>query len=166
MVSPSQASAYNEEPVITSNSMLLYIFLFKRFFKCLFLREGGPRTPSRLWAVRTEPDTGSKDTNCEIVTWAEVRRLTNQGHLYALFAQIPSPQEKRPRFVPYFLPWGVGVLLFTVSTYISAFILSQGNYLQMPLSRGVPGHMLTEDRSCILVLFSIPCAQHGAWHIK
>ena len=32
---------------------------------------------SRLWAVSIEPDKGFKPTNCEIMTWAEVRGLTN-----------------------------------------------------------------------------------------
>ena len=32
---------------------------------------------SRLWAVNTEPDAGFELTDREIVTWAEVGRLTN-----------------------------------------------------------------------------------------
>ena len=32
---------------------------------------------SRLWAVSTEPNTGLELTNCEIMTWAEVGRLTD-----------------------------------------------------------------------------------------
>ena len=32
---------------------------------------------SRLWAVCTEPNTGHEPTNCEIMTWAEVWRLTD-----------------------------------------------------------------------------------------
>ena len=40
---------------------------------------------SRLWAARTESNTGLKLTNCEIMTWAEVRRLTNWA--------IQVPQE-------------------------------------------------------------------------
>ena len=32
---------------------------------------------SRLWAVSTEPDTGPKPTNCDIMTWAKARRLTD-----------------------------------------------------------------------------------------
>ena len=32
---------------------------------------------SRLWAVSTEPDAGLELTNCEIMTWAEVGRLTD-----------------------------------------------------------------------------------------
>ena len=42
-------------------------------------REGDTESEvgSRLWAVSTEPDAGLKLTNCEIVTWAEVGRLTD-----------------------------------------------------------------------------------------
>ena len=42
-------------------------------------REGDTEseTCSRLWAVSTEPDAGLEPTNCEIMTWAEVGRLTN-----------------------------------------------------------------------------------------
>ena len=32
---------------------------------------------SWLWAVNTEPDTGLELTDWEIMTWAEVRRLTD-----------------------------------------------------------------------------------------
>ena len=32
---------------------------------------------SRLWAVSTEPNAGLEITNCEILTWAKVRCLTN-----------------------------------------------------------------------------------------
>ena len=42
-------------------------------------REGDTEseTGSRLWAVSTEPDAGLKPTDREIMTWAEVRRLTD-----------------------------------------------------------------------------------------
>ena len=36
-----------------------------------------PEAGSRLRAVSTEPDAGLKPTNCEIITWAEVGRLTD-----------------------------------------------------------------------------------------
>ena len=36
-----------------------------------------PEASSRLWAVSTEPDTGLKITNHEIMTWAEVGLSTN-----------------------------------------------------------------------------------------
>ena len=42
-------------------------------------REGDTEseTGSRLWAVSTEPDTGLELTDREIMTWAEVGRLTD-----------------------------------------------------------------------------------------
>ena len=42
---------------------------------------------SRLWAVSTEPDVGLELTNREIMTWAEVGRLTDwatQAPLYLI----------------------------------------------------------------------------------
>ena len=35
------------------------------------------QTPGSLWAVGTQPDAGLELTNCEIMTWAEVGRLTD-----------------------------------------------------------------------------------------
>ena len=32
---------------------------------------------SRFWALSTEPNGGLELPNCEIMTWAKVRRLTN-----------------------------------------------------------------------------------------
>ena len=42
-------------------------------------REGGTESGagSRLWAVNTEPDAGFELSNCKIMTWAEVRCLTD-----------------------------------------------------------------------------------------
>ena len=42
-------------------------------------REGDieSKAGSRLWAVSTEPDVGLKLTECKIMTWAEVRALTD-----------------------------------------------------------------------------------------
>ena len=44
-------------------------------------REGDTEseTGSRLWAVSTEPDVGLELTDREIMTWAEVGRLTDQA---------------------------------------------------------------------------------------
>ena len=52
-------------------------------------REGDtePEAGSRLWAVITEPDVGLKLTNHEIVTWAEVGRLTHWA------TQVPHGPE-------------------------------------------------------------------------
>ena len=70
-----------------------HILIFYYYFLHLFLRDrvrqsesGGGAEPegdteseagSRLWAVSTEPDSGLKPTDREIMTWAEVRRSTN-----------------------------------------------------------------------------------------
>ena len=50
-------------------------------------REGDtePEAGSSLWAVSTEPDTGLKPMNHDIVTWAEVRRLTDWATQVPLF---------------------------------------------------------------------------------
>ena len=44
-------------------------------------REGDTESKagSRLWAVSTEPDAGLELTDCEIMTWVEVGRLTDQA---------------------------------------------------------------------------------------
>ena len=39
--------------------------------------ESESETGSRLWAVSTEPDAGLELTDREIMTWAEVGRLTD-----------------------------------------------------------------------------------------
>ena len=72
----------------------MYFFFFKFFNVYLFLRqreteheqgegqkEGHTEseTGSRLWAVSTEPNAGLELTDREIMTWAEVGRLTNQA---------------------------------------------------------------------------------------
>ena len=65
-------------------------YLFYKFFK-MFVSERETETEteteterqteseagSRLWAVSTQPNAELKLTNWEIVTWAEVRGLTN-----------------------------------------------------------------------------------------
>ena len=48
-------------------------------------------TGSRIWAVSTEPDAGLEPTDREIMTWAEVGRLTDwatQAPLYVLILKI------------------------------------------------------------------------------
>ena len=51
-------------------------------------REGDTEseTVSRFWAVSTEPDAGLEPTDREIMTWAEVRRLTDRA------TQVPQHQ--------------------------------------------------------------------------
>ena len=38
-------------------------------------RETESEAGSKLWAISTEPDMGLEPTNCEIMTWTEVRGL-------------------------------------------------------------------------------------------
>ena len=73
--------------------LLTYLLLKKIFLMFIYYwetdtereqgrgRERGGDTESeagsRLRAISTEPDTGLELTNCEIMTWAEVGRLTN-----------------------------------------------------------------------------------------
>ena len=67
---------------------LIMVHLFKISLFIYFERERkieqgrgrdrvGQRIQSRLCADSREPDTGLEPTNCEIMTWAEVRLLTN-----------------------------------------------------------------------------------------
>ena len=82
-------------------SAISYVFFFNVF---IFLRQkeresmsrGGAERErdteseagSRLWAVSTEPDAGLALTDCEVMTWAEVGRLTDwatQGPLSVMF---------------------------------------------------------------------------------
>ena len=51
-------------------------------------------TGSRLWAVSTEPDAGLELTDSEIVTWAEVGRLTG----WATQAPLSLPFSTAGRF--------------------------------------------------------------------
>ena len=57
----------------------LFIFETEREREQGRAREGDTEseTGSRLWAVSTEPDVGLEPTDREIMTWAEVGRLTN-----------------------------------------------------------------------------------------
>ena len=56
-------------------------------------REGDTEseTGSRLWAISPEPDTGLELTNHEIMTWAEVSRLTDWA------TQAPPRQDLNRR---------------------------------------------------------------------
>ena len=56
-----------------------FIYLWERVSGGGAEREGDTesKTGSRLWAVSTEPDTGLELMNREIMTWAEVGRLTD-----------------------------------------------------------------------------------------
>ena len=62
-------------------------------------REGDTKSEagSRLSAVSTEPNAGLEPTNCEIMTWAKVRRLTDWAtqapHGYLVLKGLPCTQE-------------------------------------------------------------------------
>ena len=71
-------------------NFLIFIYFWERETE----REWGEREAdteseagSRLWAASTEPNTGLKLTSCEIMTWAEVWRLTNWA------IQVPHPGD-------------------------------------------------------------------------
>ena len=49
---------------------------------------------SRLWAVGTEPDVGLEPTNREIMTWAEVARLTDWATQVPLQVVLKTVVEK------------------------------------------------------------------------
>ena len=79
--------------LLTALKSMVVLFKKKIFFNVLFIfetetehergrgreREGDTESEagSRLWAVSPEPDAGLELTDHEIVTWAEVGRLTN-----------------------------------------------------------------------------------------
>ena len=58
-------------------------------------RETELEAGSRLWAVSTEPDARLKLTYLEIVTWAEVGRLTNWATQAPLFEILTARLENR-----------------------------------------------------------------------
>ena len=59
--------------IANKHMKIIYILMFIYFWE----REGDIKSEagSRLWAVSTEHDVGLKLTDCEIMTWAEVRCL-------------------------------------------------------------------------------------------
>ena len=60
------------------------MFIFERERERVSMSGGGAEeegdteyeAASRLWAVSTEPDAGLELTNCEIMTWAEIKSQT------------------------------------------------------------------------------------------
>ena len=54
-------------------------------------RETEAEAGSRFWAVSTETNAGLESMNCEIMTWANVRRLTN----WATQAPQKSPDLRK-----------------------------------------------------------------------
>ena len=67
-------------------------------------REGDTESEmgSRLWAVSTEPDAGLELTDCEIMTWAEVGRLTDWATQAPQSACILARQLKVQRTETWF----------------------------------------------------------------
>ena len=59
-------------------------------------REGDTESEagSRLWAISPEPDAGLELTDREIVTWAEVGRLTNWATQAPLYHPILSEKAE------------------------------------------------------------------------
>ena len=53
------------------------MFIFERERARAQERETESEAGSRLWAVSTEPEVGLELPNQEIMTWAEVRHLTD-----------------------------------------------------------------------------------------
>ena len=91
------------------NTFLFIYYLKKNFNAYLFLRERDrflsewrrsreedteSKAGSRLWAVSTEPDAGLKPMNLEIMTWAEVRRLTDWATQASLYYFLNSGKRK------------------------------------------------------------------------
>ena len=58
-------------------SFIFFTFSFWSLFIFERERETDSETSSRYWAISTEPDSGLVPTNCEIMTWAWVRCLTD-----------------------------------------------------------------------------------------
>ena len=68
--------------------MFIYLWESNRVQAGEGQRAGDTEAGSRLWAISTEPDMGRKLTNREIMTWAEVRPLTDwatQERWYHIF---------------------------------------------------------------------------------
>ena len=74
-------AVFNNTPIKKKFFFNVYLFLRERqsVSRGEAEREGDTESEagSRPWAVSTEPDTGLKPTNHEIMTWAEVRRPTD-----------------------------------------------------------------------------------------
>ena len=59
-------------------------------------------TGSRLWVVSTEPDTGLELTDSEIMTWAEVGRLTDRATQAPLKATFKYKKNDLPKLIFFF----------------------------------------------------------------
>ena len=94
-------------------------------------REGDTEseTGPRLWAVSTEPDVGLELTDREIMTWAEVRRLTDWA-------------TQAPRLVFLILAILTGVRWYLVMVLVLALIFSLDFWQNMAY---------TENRDLLLI---------------
>ena len=69
---------------------------------------------SRLWAVSTEPNAGLELTNCEIMTWVKVGRLTDWAtHLPLFYLELGIGKD------------GSRILESDLRTSTSAYYLNQ-----------------------------------------
>ena len=77
------------------------VIYFERECKGRRAERGRERIPGRLHTVSTEPHTGLKLTNCEIMTWAEIKSqiLNRLSH--------PGP--------PILFSWSLNLLLYLLS---------------------------------------------------
>ena len=77
-----------------SASPLPLSFFFKSIYLFIYLERGsgggaerqGEKTPSRLYNASTEPSVGLELMNCEVMTWAEIKRCSTKWA-----TQVPQP---------------------------------------------------------------------------
>ena len=137
-------------------------------------REGDTEseTGSRLWAVSTEPDMGLRLTDREIMTWAEVRHLTDCAmqaplivlifsslvtfdveHLFICLFSICIPYLMRCLFGSFvLLKIGLVVLLLTFKS--SLCILDTG-----PLWAMCFANILSQSVACLFIFFTVSWAE-------
>ena len=115
---------------------------------------------SKLWAVSTEPNVGLKLTDCEIMTWGEVRCLTSwatqapyyfeflssteqtwtehQAHLSAApfcsFWQVPVPRLRLEGACLTFMAFSREVIIFWLDCCLGDYFLKHLSFLVFSLS--------------------------------
>ena len=139
------------------NSIFFNVYLFLRQRQSMngggSEREGDTEseTGSRLWAVSTEPDAGLELTYHEIVTWAEVGRLTHWA--------TQAPLELNFYFI-----WFYFILFYFILFY---FILFQCLFIFETETEHEWGRGRERGRhrigSRLQALSHQLRAQHGAW---
>ena len=94
-------------------------------------REGDTEseTGSRLWAISPEPDAGLELTDCEIMTWAKVRRLTDRAtqvplnNIFFVLNKMPFHQIQWKSMKSGFTcHWGKGLCNFTQKMLYGAHV--------------------------------------------